>query len=357
MRANFALLSFFIIIFLHFLSGQTHSQLVPALYVFGDSLVDSGNNNLLPVFARANYWPYGNKFGSVPTGRFTNGKTVADFIAEYLGLPPSPSHLSMKGSILQTGVNYASGSCGILPETGMMLGKCLNLNEQVNLFQRAVEFYKLPMQYGSLSDHLTKSIFLISAGSNDYINNYLLPLFYSSSRIYSPQSYAKHLTDGLSYQLQRLYNLGARKMVVFGLGPLGCMPSITNKVIHQGKCVEKINELAILYNNQLETMLNDLSPTLEGSTIVRGNAYGLGYDAVINPSTYGLTDSSNPCCVTWANGTSLCIPNLVPCQDSDKHYFWDGYHLTEAVYSVIGKNCIAGTDVCVPMNITQLAKV
>lgn len=55
--------------------------LVPALYVFGDSLFDGGNNNWLPTLAKANYPPYGQNFPKgQSTGRFTNGKLVVDFI-------------------------------------------------------------------------------------------------------------------------------------------------------------------------------------------------------------------------------------------------------------------------------------
>ena len=55
--------------------------LAPALYVFGDSMVDNGNNNVLPTVIKANYHPYSVKFaGQVPLGRFTDGKTAADFI-------------------------------------------------------------------------------------------------------------------------------------------------------------------------------------------------------------------------------------------------------------------------------------
>lgn len=53
---------------------------LPALYVFGDSYVDAGNNNFLPTKARANYFPYGIDFAAIPTGRATNGRTVVDFI-------------------------------------------------------------------------------------------------------------------------------------------------------------------------------------------------------------------------------------------------------------------------------------
>ena len=53
---------------------------IPALFVFGDSLVDSGNNNFLKALAKANYSPYGSTFFGKPTGRFTDGRTAADFI-------------------------------------------------------------------------------------------------------------------------------------------------------------------------------------------------------------------------------------------------------------------------------------
>jgi len=61
-------------------NGQSrdHQPLAPAFFVFGDSLVDSGNNNYIPTLARANYFPYGIDFG-FPTGRFCNGRTVVDY--------------------------------------------------------------------------------------------------------------------------------------------------------------------------------------------------------------------------------------------------------------------------------------
>ncbi|CAJ1978268.1 unnamed protein product [Sphenostylis stenocarpa] len=56
------------------------SQRVPALFVFGDSLVEVGNNNFLNTVARANYFPYGIDFGRRATGRFSNGRSLIDFI-------------------------------------------------------------------------------------------------------------------------------------------------------------------------------------------------------------------------------------------------------------------------------------
>ena len=55
---------------------------LPAIYVFGDSFVEAGNNNYLDIYPdrRTNHSPYGVDFGGKPTGRCTNGRTVVDFI-------------------------------------------------------------------------------------------------------------------------------------------------------------------------------------------------------------------------------------------------------------------------------------
>ncbi|WJX30833.1 hypothetical protein P8452_19328 [Trifolium repens] len=92
-------------------------SLVPALYVFGDSTVDAGNNNNLNTDAKVNRFPYGIDFNNVSTGRFSNGKTFADILAIKLGLPMPPPYLGVSTTEryqIASGINYASGSCGIL---------------------------------------------------------------------------------------------------------------------------------------------------------------------------------------------------------------------------------------------------
>ncbi|XP_028057538.1 GDSL esterase/lipase 5-like [Camellia sinensis] len=96
------------------------SNSVTALYVFGDSTVDAGNNNYVHKAARANSLPYGIDFNNTPTGRFTNGKTIADFIAILYNLSLPPPYLSLKEAQRKTamnGINYASAGCGIFPNT------------------------------------------------------------------------------------------------------------------------------------------------------------------------------------------------------------------------------------------------
>lgn len=53
-----------------------------AFFVFGDSLVDNGNNNYLVTTARADAPPYGIDYPThTPTGRFSNGLNIPDFIS------------------------------------------------------------------------------------------------------------------------------------------------------------------------------------------------------------------------------------------------------------------------------------
>ena len=72
-----------------FFTVESQAQIVPALYVFGDSFVVSGNDNPLDTDAKANYAPYGIDFPNGPTGRVTNGLTIADFFGTF-----DSSHIS-----------------------------------------------------------------------------------------------------------------------------------------------------------------------------------------------------------------------------------------------------------------------
>ena len=57
------------------------SPSLPAIFTFGDSIFDAGNNHFNKnCTAQADFPPYGSSFFHQPTGRFTNGRTVADFI-------------------------------------------------------------------------------------------------------------------------------------------------------------------------------------------------------------------------------------------------------------------------------------
>jgi hypothetical protein len=73
-----------LVITLSFISTQSEAR---AFLVFGDSLVDNGNNDYLITTARADSYPYGIDYPTHrPTGRFSNGLSIPDIISWVLRL-------------------------------------------------------------------------------------------------------------------------------------------------------------------------------------------------------------------------------------------------------------------------------
>lgn len=64
---------------------------VTALFIFGDSFLDAGNNNYIntSTLDQANFPPYGQTFFGLPTGRFSDGRLISDFIGKIILYTPS----------------------------------------------------------------------------------------------------------------------------------------------------------------------------------------------------------------------------------------------------------------------------
>ncbi|KAK1261370.1 GDSL esterase/lipase [Acorus gramineus] len=72
---------FFLTLLVVLASGAAVEATVPAIFIFGDSTADVGNNDYLPTMAKANFPYYGIDFpNGTATGRFSNGFNSADEI-------------------------------------------------------------------------------------------------------------------------------------------------------------------------------------------------------------------------------------------------------------------------------------
>lgn len=84
---NAALVMFVIVNLSLFVKGDDDDDLKNgASYIFGDSLVDAGNNNYLQTLSKADIKPNGIDFKASngnPTGRYTNGRTIGDIVGEF----------------------------------------------------------------------------------------------------------------------------------------------------------------------------------------------------------------------------------------------------------------------------------
>ncbi|KAG8482944.1 hypothetical protein CXB51_021892 [Gossypium anomalum] len=332
----------------------------PALYVFGDSFVDNGNNKVILGNEDAiggGYLPFGIDFDGKPTGRVTNGRIGVDFIATVGGLPYPPPIMGMSKidrKTIRTGVNYASGSSGLLPQNGHVLHKnVINFFQQVDLFENST-MKDLKGTFGSpkrLKKYLSKSLFFIHHASNDLGVTFEVEM----KKKYSIDKYAKLLIEELSKQLQRLYTLGARKFFVSNVSPLGCSPYIINTIIHNGPCVEEINKRISLYNDLLLGMLEKLQSSLSGSKFVHGDIYKVFQDVFESPESYGFKDVNTSCCID-KNGTRIqvCAPNIDPCEDRKTRVFFDPFHPSEAMHFLWARRFLKDSSICSPINLIQL---
>lgn len=92
---------------IYFLSSAAEQKIqntsFSALIAFGDSVLDTGNNNRLLTLLKGNYWPYGWNFDyKIPTGRFGNGRVFTDIVGIYLILLYNVSLLKIKITIFLT---------------------------------------------------------------------------------------------------------------------------------------------------------------------------------------------------------------------------------------------------------------
>ncbi|KAH7573464.1 hypothetical protein ACOSP7_007154 [Xanthoceras sorbifolium] len=333
---------------------------VPANFVFGDSLVDVGNNNYIASLSKANYVPNGIDFG-VPTGRYTNGRTIVDIIGQELGLGFTPPYLAptTKGSMVLQGVNYASGGGGILNETGKLFGGRINLDAQLDNFANTRQDIISSIGAPAALKLLQMSLFSVTIGSNDFINNYLTPVLSSTKqKMVPPDFFVATMISKFRLQLTRLYNLGARKIVVANVGPIGCIPYQRDVNPSAGEnCVTLTNQMAQLFNTQLKGLIAELGSSLEQSKFVYADVYRIVEDIIQNYRSYGFENTDSSCCYVAGRfgGLIPCGPSSKVCRDRSKYVFWDPYHPSDATNKIVAKRLLDGSsDDISPVNVRQL---
>ncbi|CAH2069909.1 unnamed protein product [Thlaspi arvense] len=341
---------------------------IPGLYVFGDSLVDAGNNNYLPLSLRkAIYLPNGIDFPSyIPTGRFCNGKNAADAMAEKFGLPLPPPYLSprllnqnAREAAAVTGVNFASAGAGIFNSDDQTTGQAIPLSQQLEFWLSIHQNLRRKLGASEANIHISKSLFVIVIGSNDVLDYFGSPELQEES---DPEEYMQSIASKLKEQLKKLiHETGTPRLLIFGVGPLGCIPLQREKNSKMHECDEEANMFASLYNKTLIKMLQELKQELQSSmTYSYFDLFKSIHDINSNPARYGLADVTSACCgLGRLNADLPCFPFASLCSDRTKYLFWDFYgHPTEAGARVIVDNMFADdSQYMFPLNLSQLVTV
>ncbi|WRX24127.1 hypothetical protein QQP08_016614 [Theobroma cacao] len=258
-----------------------------AFFVFGDSLVDSGNNNYLVTTARADsslLW------------------------SQQIGLsePPLPSlSPELRGQKLFNGANFASAGVVILNDTGIQFASIIRMFRRFDYFEQYQHRLSALIGAEQTRRPVNQALVLITVGGNDFVNNYYLIPYSARSLQYNLPDYVKFLiseyqkllaANELSQDIRKNFDLGVGELAIWG----------TN-----GGCTAELQRAASLYIPQLDRMVNGLNRKIGRDVFIASNTQQMHSDFVSDPQAYGeqigLSESPLPYLSPEFNGQKMLV--------------------------------------------------
>lgn len=330
------------------------AKLSPAFFVFGDSFYDTGDSNYLATATmRANITPYGETFFKKATGRFSNGRLITDFIAQYANLPFLPPFLQPGLMSYKNGVNFACAGAGAVNET--FQGRVISLETQVDNYKKVIVNLRQQFGYGKSKAILSKAVYMLNIGTNDYL--YLLS---TNPTALTPQ-YVGLVVGNITSATKEIYRLGGRKFAINNVAPLGCFPIVKAAVSSNGTCVLQLQQIVSLHNLQLSQALSALSTQYTDMKYGLFDIYGNLEKRISDPTNYGLKDSTTACCGSGPfRGVFSCggqgnLTTYELCPNPKEYLFWDSVHPSETTYHELADLIWAGSQPDIaPFNVKTL---
>lgn len=274
------------------------------LFVFGDSLSDTGNNAAVldsiygPGVARTATPISSPTFiPELPyaSNRYSNGPVWVEGLAAGLGLSAQPSLLG--------GTNFAFGGARSGP-----LGSPFpySLLDQTQFFLGATG--------GSAP---STALYVISGGGNDARDAFAL-----AAGGGDPTSLIVAYASDIGSIITDLEAAGAHDILLLNVPDIGMTPAIQ---AFGPSAVALASWVAGAMNTALTSMLGTLSPAMtDGVRLL--DTFGLVDDIVLHPAAYELDDVTSACAASQA------------CIDSpDTTFFWDGIHPTTAGHAILAQ--------------------
>ncbi|KAK9944912.1 hypothetical protein M0R45_010454 [Rubus argutus] len=283
---------------------------------------------------------------------------LPDLISEQIGSEPVLPYLNreLTGQKLLIGANFASAGIGILNDTGIQFVSIIRIFGQFALFQQYQQRLSSLIGAAEAQRLVNDALVLITLGGNDFVNNYFVVPFSARSRQYSIPDYCRYLVSEYRKILLRLYELGARRVLVTGTGPLGCVPAELAQRSRNGECAPDVQSAAAIFNPQLAQMIQGLNAQLGADAFIAADAYALQMDFFSNPQKYGFVTSKVACCGQGPyNGLGLCTPLSNLCSNRDAYAFWDPFHPTERANRLVVQQIMTGSSKYMnPMNLSTI---
>ncbi|CAN1132095.1 GDSL esterase/lipase At5g33370 [Linum perenne] len=292
-----------------------------AMLLFGDTGADTGNNNYLATKYRADSPPYGIDFpaGRRPTGRFSNGLIPPDFISYQIGLGYILPYLSpdLKGELLLRGASFASAGIGILNATGVQRGNLIRMYQQFFYFEQYRRRVASLIGEEETQYFIEGSLFIVSLGGGDFLNYYnYIDDDDSGGLVGLPDKYITLLLSEYKKYLIKMYELGARRVLVRGTGPVGCYPKVlaakkskkrSKYKYNKDECDDELQNAVASFNARLFQMTTQMNSEFGYDVFISFNSFALFTDFIANPRAYGKKLRNYVSLVTHC--VHLCVEN------------------------------------------------
>lgn len=282
-----------------------------ALYVFGDSLSDTGNafaatGRTIPVPTVNN-----SDRPAYFDGRFSNGKIWVDYFGSQInqpGLTPTP-FLTLPANpttIPKDGVNFAFGGAqtGTASSFPGFQDNIPGVRGQVGLLRQ-----NLPVDPNAL--------YSVFGGGNDYLNGKTV----------------NEVIENLTTSIGSLAQGGAKNFLVFNLSNLGESPFGKRLGIP-----DQLNQLTQAHNQQLASAISSLSTSNPNLNIYSVDVNSLFNTVRATPAKFGFKDVTNPC----VTGNFLQVTNI--CDNPDDFLFFDDVHPSSRAHNLIAQAALAAVN-------------
>ncbi|KAF6150246.1 hypothetical protein GIB67_000120 [Kingdonia uniflora] len=284
---------------------------------------------IFPFYADAENLPYGSTFFGTPTGRFSDGRVILDFIASKWSFPFIEPYFKNIGPNYRYGINFsvAGATAGNITEEVPLF-----LPLQTDQFVRFKRRVYTALQSNNQSDYVIFSvpgvnafedgIYMISIGVNDILSSLFL---HNLSPAEVKNKTVPLVVSAISKAINDLRKEGAKNFMIFDIPAIGCTPLALTlasqgpfNTTDQWGCLEEYNDIVHFANKELEESISSLKQQLEVVEIKVVSLYKFFSEAMSNPTDYGFKESEKlKACCGYGGGPFNYNP-LVTCgKDSE----------------------------------------
>lgn len=291
------------------------------LYVFGDSLLDSGN--LYALAGTPTSPPYAQ--------RFTDGPTSIEYYARNNGL--SLTYSADPNAAPTQSLNFAVS--GALTDTRNNIAA---VNGTTGLVNQVADFGSRARS-GAVSFDPATTLFFVEGGGNDILR----AVYFGDD----PNTLVDRAVANVRSEINDLVSLGAQHVALATYSDLSYLPTGRASSAEQAALLSALS-------TGLSAGYLSLAAELRATTgrDVFGVDFGGLYNAVYaNPGAYGFTNGTDSCADPIITPTSVC-------SDPASYVYWDRLHPTTAVHRVVGDGltaALAVSEVPEPVSAALLA--